>query len=64
MPRGIKAETERQYADIRSDFEKWTQKKYKNVQKFTNSFIFVKLAEKYYKSPKTIESIVFFRTRF
>lgn len=62
MAREIKGDhTKKKHIDIRKDFQKWSEKKYKKVQIHTNEYIFIKLAEKYYLTPPTIEKIVFHR---
>jgi len=53
--------TLQKYEDIRFEYAKWTAKKYKNVRTYTDAYIFIKLAEKYYLSERTVENIVFHR---
>lgn len=57
----VKDNTDRLYSDIRKDFLKYSAIKEFGVQKFTNDYILAKLGHVYYKSPKTIENIVFNR---
>lgn len=58
------SETARKYADIRKEYEqKWLTKKYKGKPIYSDDYIFLKLGEKFYLSSKTIENIVFYRTR-
>ena len=53
------SETQRKYKDIRKEYESvWLKKRYKGVAIYSADYIFVKLAEKYYLSPKTVENIV------
>lgn len=53
--------TQKLYSDIKKDFDKLSSTRELGVKKFSNEFILAKLAEQYYKSPKTIENIVFNR---
>jgi|GEM_PF-503349 DNA repair protein RadC len=53
--------TDKLYSDIKKDFDKLSSIKELGVKKFTTEFILAKLADQYYKSPKTIENIVFNR---
>ncbi len=53
--------TQRKYADIRSDFQKWTNKRYNSVCIYTEAYILQKLSEKFYLAPRTIENIVYHR---
>ncbi len=53
--------TKQKYADIRRDYQKWAERRYKGVQIYSDSYIFVKLSERYYLRPTTIENIVFSR---
>ncbi len=56
-------ETKRKYNDIRKEYrEKWLTKTYKGVLVHSDAYIFTKLAEQFYLSPKTIENILFYRT--
>ncbi|EEI90214.1 hypothetical protein HMPREF0765_4165 [Sphingobacterium spiritivorum ATCC 33300] len=55
-------ETLRLHQDIRHEFERMSKIKAHGVQKFTYEYIFNEIAIKFYKSPKTIENIVFNRT--
>ncbi|CAA0248323.1 hypothetical protein [Tenacibaculum maritimum] len=55
--------TQKKYLDIRKDFEKWKNKKYKNVCIYAESYIYMKLSEKFYLSTRTIENIVYYRTK-
>lgn len=58
----VKDNTTRMHEDIKKEFEKLSNVKAHGVQKFTNDYIFREVAHKFYKSPKTIENIVFNRT--
>jgi hypothetical protein len=53
--------TDKLYSDIKKDFDKLSSTKELGVKKFSTEFILAKLAAQYYKSPKTIENIVFNR---
>jgi hypothetical protein len=55
--------TDKLYNDIKRDFEKYSKVKEFGVQKYSLQWVFAKLGDKYYKSPKTIENIVFNRTQ-
>lgn len=57
-----KPETIRLYTDIRKDFNELNEVREFGVQKYTTGYILARLAHKYYRSPKTIENIVFGRT--
>lgn len=50
------------YTAIRNDFKSLSEKKEFGVNKYSTQWVFNKLATKYYKSPVTIEKIVFHRT--
>lgn len=54
--------TIRLHRDIKKDFDKLCSIKEFGVQKHTLEWILNTVAIKYYKSPKTIENIVFGRT--
>lgn len=60
----IKELTQRQYSDIKKDFEKLAAIKQFGVLKYRNEWIFAKLGQKYYKSPRTIENICFSATLY
>ncbi len=49
------------YKKIREDYRKWRDKKYKGVRIYAHEYILLKLSEKYFLKPKTIEHIVFYR---
>ena len=53
--------TRKKYEDIRKDYLKMSEIKYKGVKKYSHEYILKKLSEKYYLSPATIEHIVFNR---
>ena len=56
------SETQRKYQDIRNEYEnKWLKKKYKGKSIYTSEYIYAKLGEQFYLSPKTIEDIIFYR---
>lgn len=57
-------DTERKYQDIRREYEnKWLTKRYKGKLMYSLDYIYMKLGEQYYLSPKTIENIVTYRTK-
>lgn len=58
------SETERKYNDIRKEYEtKWLKKRYKGKLIYSPEYIYLKLGEQFYLSPKTIENIIFYRTK-
>ena len=59
-----KTNTAQKYDDIRSSYKKWTDKKYKGVRIYSDSYILLKLSEQYYLSSRTIENIVFHRVGY
>lgn len=58
----VKQDTIRLHSDIKREFEKMSAIREHGVQKFSTQYILNAIAHKYYKSPKTIENIVFNRT--
>lgn len=58
----IKSETYRLHEDIKKEFDKLSSIKEYGVQKNSTVWILNHLANRFYKSPKTIENIVFGRT--
>lgn len=48
---------------IKKDFTKLTNKKRNGVKLYTQAVILAQLGDKYFLSPKTIEDIVFNRTK-
>lgn len=50
------------YDAVRKEFSKLSEVKELGVKKYSNDYILAKLAEKFYRSPRTIENIVFYRT--
>lgn len=59
-----KSNTEKKYEDIRAAYTRWTNRKYKGVQIYREKLIYLRLAEQFYLSPKTIEDIVYYRTKY
>lgn len=59
----LKIDTERLYKDIKKDFTMLSSVKEFGVKKFSLEYVLAKVANKYYKSPKTIENIVFNRVK-
>lgn len=57
-----KESTIRLHQDIKKDFDKLSAVKEFGVRKHSIEWILNKVAHEYYKSPKTIENIVFGRT--
>lgn len=55
-------ETVRKREDIRSEYhKKWAKKTYKGKPIYSLEYMYLKLGEKFYLSPKTIENILFHR---
>jgi len=52
------------HAEIRKDFHKMSNIIEKNTQKFSTQYIINSIADKYFKSPITIENIVFNRVNY
>lgn len=61
IERKIKPDTERMYEDVRKEYKTLSEIKEYGVQKHTFHWIVQRIAEKFYKSPKTIENIIFNR---
>lgn len=59
----VKTDTERLYKDVKKDFSTLSGVKEFGVKKFSVEYVLAKVANKYYKSPKTIENIVFNRIK-
>lgn len=57
-----KENTIRLHLDIKKEFDKLSQIKAHGVRKYSIDYILAELANKFYKSPVTIEKIVFNRT--
>lgn len=55
--------TLRKYTKIRESYDKWINDTYKGVRKYTDEYIFLKLEEDFFLRPKTIEDIVYYRTK-
>ena len=58
----VKQNTVRLHEDIRKEFNKISNVREFGVQKFTLEYALAVVANKFYKSPKTVENIVFNRT--
>ena len=56
-----KHNTERLYLAIREDYRKLTGSRSGGIRVYTQEYILQQLAAKYYRSPRTIENIVFER---
>jgi hypothetical protein len=57
-------EIKRKYSDIRKEYQqKWLTKTYKGVLVHSEAYIYAKLSEKFYLSPKTIENILYHRNK-
>ncbi len=59
----MKPSTIRLHTDIKKDFDKMSNIKEFGVSKFSTDYVLNYLGNKYYKSAKTIENIVFNRTK-
>ncbi|HCY81523.1 MAG TPA: hypothetical protein DHV22_07965 [Xanthomarina gelatinilytica] len=57
----VREQTIRLHQAIKEDFDKLSSVKEYGVPKYTNQYILNRLAEKYFKSARTIENIVFGR---
>jgi hypothetical protein len=58
------SETERKYTAIRVEYEtKWLNKRYKGKMVHSKEYIYTKLGEQFYLSPRTIENILSYRTK-
>ena len=55
---------QQKYTDIRDAFQKWSNKTYKNVRMYSETYILLKLSEQFYLSPRTIENVVYHRVSF
>lgn len=56
-----KARTQEMYEDIRKKYKELSEIKSHGVQKYSHDYIVITLANKFYRSPKTIENIIFNR---
>lgn len=56
-----RASTEQFYNDIRAEYKKLSEIRKDGIRVYTQDYILNELAKKFYRSPKTIENIVFFR---
>lgn len=59
----VREQTLRLHNAIKEDFDKLSNIKEYGVEKYTTQYKLNKIAEKYFKSAKTIENIVFNRTQ-
>ena len=57
----FKETTIQQYDAIRSEYAKLAEQKEFGVQKHSTDWIICKLAKKFFKSPATIENIIYYR---
>lgn len=57
-----RVETIRLHSDIKKEFDRMSSIKEHGVTKYSTAYILNSIAIKFYKSPKTIENIVFNRT--
>lgn len=54
-------DTHRLYNDIREQYKKLSETKKNGVKLYSQEYILAELSRRFYKSPKTIENIVFYR---
>lgn len=54
-----KETTKQLYRDIRQEYQQLSELREFGVKKHTFAWVIQKLAKRYYKSPRTIENIVF-----
>jgi hypothetical protein len=57
----VKETTRQQYYAIRNEYTKLTEQKEFGVQKHSTNWIICKLAKMFFKSPTTIENIIYHR---
>lgn len=57
----ITSNIQRMYKAIRHDFKEMSVIQENGARKYTTEYIICKLSEKYYRSPSTIENIIFNR---
>ena len=53
--------TNKMYEDVRHEYKKMSDIKCHGVSKYSHDYIVVVLANRFYRSPKTIENIIFNR---
>jgi len=58
----VREQTLKQHQDIKDEFNRLSNVREYGVPKYSSQYILHKIADKYYKSAKTIENIVFNRT--
>ena len=56
-----KERTNKMYEDVRLEYKKMSDIKCHGVTKYAHDYIVVVLANRFYRSPKTIENIIFNR---
>lgn len=61
VPMAAKESTIRLHQDIKREFEKLSAVREFGVKKYSYEYMLAKIAHNFYKSPKTIENIVFNR---
>lgn len=55
----MKEVTKRLYKDIRAAYDELSAEKEFGAQKYSDAYIVNRLAHRFYRSPKTIENIIF-----
>lgn len=56
-----RGDTQRLYNDIREEYKRMYAMKKHGQRIYTDEYIFAELSCKFYRSPRTIENIVFYR---
>jgi len=56
-----RGETHRLYTDIRNEYKRLSSQRRHGQRVYTDEYIFAVLSQKFYRSPRTVENIVFFR---
>jgi hypothetical protein len=62
MKRQQRSTTRQLYDAVRREFHKYSEMKENGVQKYSTEWIIMKVGEKFFRAPRTIENIVFHRT--
>jgi glycine betaine/choline ABC-type transport system substrate-binding protein len=56
-----KERTNKMYDDVRQEYKKLSEIKLHGVTKFSHDYIVLVISNQFYRSPKTIENIIFNR---
>jgi len=57
----MKEHTLKKHRAIQDNYLTWDAKRYKGKRIYTDQYVFLKIAEKFYLSPNTVERIIFSR---